>query len=232
MTDGCGFINREALTLITRNLGLGHRPSAVQARIAGNKGLWIMHPEDISDVPKIWIRDSQHKIIHTRPYEYSHRILDVVSIGNPPSAVSLSAQSIMNLSYNGIGDDVFKKLMKEGLERLIAPLTKDGCTGQLAKPALWQAVAQAGGITGSRVQRLATGLSRVIGLTGRDFNKSVTYDDIQKPFEPQGDVYTGRKLYSDGERSLLTFGFHSGPYVYNRASQSCGGHPRDGSSRL
>ncbi|KAF9025804.1 hypothetical protein BDZ89DRAFT_1068052 [Hymenopellis radicata] len=197
MTDGCGFMNREALTLITRNLGLRHRPSAVQARIAGNKGLWIMHPEDITDVPRIWIRDSQHKIIHARPYKYSHRILDVVSIGNPPSAVSLSAQSIMNLSYNGIGDDIFKKLMKEGLERLIAPLTKDGCTGQLAKPALWQAVAQAGGITGSRVQRHAAGLSRVLGLTGRDFNKSVTYDDIQKPFEPQGDVYTGRKLFSD-----------------------------------
>ena len=62
MTDGCGLINRSALRAIQRSRGLSEMPTAVQGRIAGAKGLWVLDPDDMERAPRIWIADSQVKI--------------------------------------------------------------------------------------------------------------------------------------------------------------------------
>ncbi|TFY58923.1 hypothetical protein EVG20_g7977, partial [Dentipellis fragilis] len=64
MTDGCGFMNGAALIHIAQHLQLPTRPTAVQGRIAGAKGVWLLHPTDrlSTEPPRIWIRDSQNKI--------------------------------------------------------------------------------------------------------------------------------------------------------------------------
>ena len=59
-TDGCGFMNGVALKTIKDTLGLNQVPCAVQGRIFGSKGVWMLHPDhtdfDSGDCPRIWIR--------------------------------------------------------------------------------------------------------------------------------------------------------------------------------
>ena len=85
MTDGCGFINRTALTLIARRFTLPHgMPTAVQGRVAGAKGMFMLHPYDRHPEPRVWIRDSQNKIKLPK-LERWHRILDLLKFAQPVS---------------------------------------------------------------------------------------------------------------------------------------------------
>jgi RNA-dependent RNA polymerase len=65
VTDGCGFISGAGLTSIMRVMRYPARPTAVQGRIAGAKGMWVLHPDPGHQVadgqPRIWICDSQNK---------------------------------------------------------------------------------------------------------------------------------------------------------------------------
>ena len=89
-TDGCGFINRAALVTIARNMGYAEPPTAVQGRIFGSKGLWILHPHDHHVIkghpPMIWIRSSQQKVqlsifdAHTETFDEIRRVLEGIDI--------------------------------------------------------------------------------------------------------------------------------------------------------
>ncbi|KAJ7696817.1 RNA dependent RNA polymerase-domain-containing protein [Mycena rosella] len=167
MTDGCGFINRSALLLITKIVGYNSLPTAVQGRIGGAKGLWVLHPTDQDPNPKIWIRDSQLKIRLQGDHRV-HRIFDLLRASHPSQTEArheLSEQSILCLSSNGIPDDVLASLLVEGLEQSVKPLLDWGVG---AMPSLWRAVANAGNVSGSRLQRIAGSRSRVLGFRDRE----------------------------------------------------------------
>ncbi|KAK0234147.1 RNA dependent RNA polymerase-domain-containing protein [Armillaria fumosa] len=208
MTDGCGFINESALSSLTKLLGRSVMPTAVQGRIAGSKGLWIRHPSDFDEEYKIWIRPSQKKINYER-LDHSHRILDVVCVGYPSSSSTLSAQSILNLSFNGVPDAVLVELLKEGLARTVDPLIEK--KGRFSDVSLWTAVNQAGGVSSARIQRLAGGLARVLGYTRREWHNSIVYDDKRNDDKkaPDDDIEeqplpncTGRNEYSGAPLSV------------------------------
>ena len=57
-------MNFTALRLAAHRLSYEGVPIALQGRIFGSKGVWILHPSDhsIDSPPRIWIRDSQRKI--------------------------------------------------------------------------------------------------------------------------------------------------------------------------
>ncbi|KAF8761361.1 RNA-dependent RNA polymerase [Rhizoctonia solani] len=57
LTDGCGFLNYTALKVIEQKMAWGRFPTCIQARIAGSKGLFMLHPRhrDLSEQPQIWI---------------------------------------------------------------------------------------------------------------------------------------------------------------------------------
>ncbi|KAI0271441.1 RNA dependent RNA polymerase-domain-containing protein [Gloeopeniophorella convolvens] len=169
LTDGCGFINAAALTLIAQRLGLSSRPTAVQGRIAGSKGLWVLHPEDrlTTEPPRIWIRESQRKIkLAAFDPDSVHTIFDLVAQSNHITAPSrLSQQLIINLAENGVPTDVLKTLLEDGLRECFAALTQ--WDGAEAMPLLWNAVNEAGNVSKQRLQRVARGLARAIGLAGR-----------------------------------------------------------------
>ncbi|KAJ7439948.1 RNA dependent RNA polymerase-domain-containing protein [Mycena latifolia] len=185
MTDGCGFINRSALLSITKTVGYASLPTAVQGRIGGAKGLWILHPTDEDASPRIWIRDSQLKI-RLRGDHRVHRIFDLLRASHPSQTEArheLSEQSILCLSSNGIPDDVLVRLLVDGLEQTVKPLLDWG-TG--AMPALWRAVGNAGSVSASRLQRIAGSKSRVLGFRDRDSEKldeepDTTAMDIDSP---------------------------------------------------
>ncbi|KAJ7469578.1 RNA dependent RNA polymerase-domain-containing protein [Mycena latifolia] len=170
MTDGCGFINRSALLSITKTVGYASLPTAVQGRIGGAKGLWILHPTDEDASPRIWIRDSQVKI-RLQGEHRVHRIFDLLRASHPSQTEArhkLSEQSILCLSSNGIPDDVLVRLLVDGLEQTVKPLLDWG-TG--AMPTLWRAVGNAGSVSASRLQRIAGSKSRVLGFRKRDSEK-------------------------------------------------------------
>ncbi|KAJ4483881.1 RNA dependent RNA polymerase-domain-containing protein [Lentinula aciculospora] len=186
LTDGCGFMNEAALKAIATALNYASRPTAVQGRIAGSKGLWTIHPDknvNSSDVPQIWIRESQRKIVypdldssrkHYKSLDRVHRIFDLCHAALPTpstagSMVSLSKHSVLNLWANGVPIEIFKELMEKGLQETIEPLIQ--WDGQFAMPALWDAINKAGKISHMRTARLGAGMARALGLAGRDYSK-------------------------------------------------------------
>ncbi|KAL5494878.1 hypothetical protein ACEPAI_340 [Sanghuangporus weigelae] len=164
MTDGCGWINLSALKQIAAMTN-STVPVVVHGRIAGAKGLWLLHPspEHRSDTepPKIWIRRSQLKIKlpQTEDWDRALRIFDLVRLPRLTVPSGLNMQTIMNMAYNGVQDKVFVNLMDEGLKKEIEPLTKwDGDNACLL---LARAVEEAGGVMASRRSRAAGGEARL-----------------------------------------------------------------------
>jgi len=206
MTDGCGFLNHTALLRIVKSFRYESLPAGVQGRIDGSKGFWILHPDDNSDEPKIWIRTSQNKI-QNRVFDRAHLIFDLLCPSRPSPPGTLSQQSIINLFSNGVAQETLVRLMEEGLENVIAPLLE--WEGRYAMPLLWDAINKCGGISGSRTQRLATSLNRVLGLRGRDWgSETVEMDDVkQESEEDLSATYTGRNPYSGGLSYATPFTF-------------------------
>ena len=181
LTDGCGFINGAALTLIARRLNLPSRPIAVQGRVAGSKGLWILHPDDRShqEPPRIWIRDSQCKVkLPSLEKGSAHVIFDVITQSNHIKVPArLNYQVIMNLAENGVDSHVFENLVHDGLSEMFTEYTR--WDGPGAMPLLWHAVNNLGSVTRTRLQITAQGLERAIGLSTRFEMDRRNEDDLE-----------------------------------------------------
>ncbi|KAI0684509.1 RNA dependent RNA polymerase-domain-containing protein [Cytidiella melzeri] len=219
-TDGCGFMNASALVAIGRQLGFTERPTAVQGRILGSKGVWTLHPEHMSldEPPSIWIRKSQQKIHLVSPKEFSsrtlkqlhraHLIFDLVAPARVWTPSRLSKDTIMNLEYNKVPKDLFVRLMEEGLQREVEALTK--WDGPGAMPLLWNAINKASGVTMQRLQRTAMGMRRILGLTRdrrEDSDDSDTEDETPVASQASADTAfvpsrTDTPPYSIAERIL------------------------------
>lgn len=173
-------MNRGALAAIAKHINLEHIPTAVQGRIAGSKGLWLLHPEyqhDPSETPMIWIRESQYKInIPDNQMTRAHRIFDLVAPNRLTFPSRLSSQTIVNLSHNGVPDEIFVKLMKDGIKEDFNKLTT--WDSENAMKVVLHAVGKVGNVNGIRVQREAAGMGRALGY-GHD-------KDVEDSFEPSG----------------------------------------------
>ncbi|KAI9513086.1 RNA dependent RNA polymerase-domain-containing protein [Russula earlei] len=217
LTDGCGFINGAALTLIARRLRLSSRPTAVQGRVAGAKGLWILHPEDRSptEPPRIWIRKSQQKVVLPGMDEGSaHVIFDLVAQSTRITVPSrLNAQFIMNLAENGVDHKVFEDLMHEGMSEAFTSLTQ--WDGHGAMPLLWSAVNKVGNVTRTHLQELVQGLARAIGLHSRG-EKREDEDDVPRDDDSSSDERN--KPLSQMVLELIQAGFNpkTSPYLRDK----------------
>ncbi|KAF8899369.1 RNA dependent RNA polymerase-domain-containing protein [Infundibulicybe gibba] len=205
MTDGCGFINEAAAILIARKIGMASRPTAVQGRCMGSKGLWIIHPNDTSPQPKIWIRKSQKKINHHEPAGRHLRIFNLLRTSHAPAPTQISNQSILNMSYNGVPFEVLEKFLVDGLDDL------------------------AGNVSRTRIQRIAADFSRVLGYTGHGYDREEDNDLLSSqdsaPVDMDDQAYivqSGRKPYSgipvtlhETALELVQAGFHpaSSPFL-------------------
>lgn len=180
-------MNAAALAKVQEQLKLDDMPTAVQGRIFGSKGLWVLHPEPqhhsraLGVMPMIWIRKSQQKIkLAETPEELLslnpvHFIFDIVAIPRVSPGARLSKLSIINLAENRVPAQVFIDLMRQGLEREIAPLTH--WEGEHAIQLLTNAVDKIGGVTASRMQAMAAGAQRALGLS-RGFNQDADVDEV------------------------------------------------------
>jgi len=198
MTDGCGLINQTALVAINAQLNKPSLPVAVQGRIAGAKGVWLLQPNDDSREPKIWIRESQNKIRYLC-LDRSHCIFELIAPSHPSNPVSISRQSIVNLSFNGIPDEVLLSCVEKSLTEEIKPLLM--WEHPQARLHLWNAINKNGNVSRSRLSRATVGVSRALGLTRRVWKEDKYEEGTDKSAE------SGRDEYSGGEHDIL-YRFH------------------------
>ncbi|KAF5367171.1 hypothetical protein D9758_004049 [Tetrapyrgos nigripes] len=212
LTDGCGLINKAALQEIQRRIGYEDFPIAVQARVAGSKGLFILHPDDEDPTPKIWIRDSQRKIKYptlTGPswHTRAHRIFDLVSVSHPASSsVFLSKQSILNMWHNKVPVQVFLYLMEQGLIETLRPLGE--WRGKWAMLQLWDTISKIGRVSGTRLARLVPSASRALGFSGREWARDEVgiADEEASGSASMTAVDNGSELVGESNDENLSYG--------------------------
>ncbi|KAI0937310.1 hypothetical protein AcV5_005250 [Taiwanofungus camphoratus] len=216
-TDGCGFMNGAALTLIGRRLGYSERPTAVQGRIGGAKGLWALHPEDRdpNTTPKVWTRSSQRKIKYNdATLGLAQRIFDLVAPPRITKPSRLSKHTIMNLSHNGVPSHIFISLMRECLQKEIEALTRWNTQHDMLL--LWNAINQGFHVSTKKIYRRVTASLRALGVGGREIDRD---DDEDNDGDDGGEDtlsgFTGRDEHSgqpdkaaDTVLEMLQAGFH------------------------
>jgi len=155
MTDGCGRINETAMRMIQHHRGLKELPHAIQARIAGAKGLWLLDKSDQSDQPMIWCTQSQIKVQYadaTLQSDPSLRILDLLRVNRTKYRSFLTTQPIVNLAHNGVGDHIISRLLQDALKSEIDRFL-DMWSGGPDDRRLWLTVFQRGKLSSIRQQR-------------------------------------------------------------------------------
>jgi RNA-dependent RNA polymerase len=180
-------MNGSALMKIGSWMGFDMPPTAVQGRILGSKGVWLLHPHDRNPEaePRIWIRPSQMKIQLVPRDAFgpealatlhrAHRIFDFVMPSRSTVPARLSRLTIVNLKHNGVPAQVLIDLMEEGLKAEVNALTQWKGVG--AMPLLWNAVNKASGVSFQRLRRTAAGIQRALGLTRRRHDELPDDDD-------------------------------------------------------
>ncbi|KAG1813878.1 RNA dependent RNA polymerase-domain-containing protein [Suillus subaureus] len=224
MTDGCGYISGAALTAIMRVMKYSSRPTAVQGRIAGAKGMWVLHPDPAHQIadgpPTIWIRDSQNKInlgsLHK--VDSAHRIFDLLAPSRVTGPSRLSSQTLVNLAHGRVPLPVLKDLMADGLHEEVRQLTE--WSGPDSMLMVWRAVEQAGRVVTSRLRRRIAGQARALGLGQLRPNEELAAgiddsDDVAVSPSLGNSVNRGRNPYSgepltlhESVLELLQAGFH------------------------
>ncbi|EXA29291.1 hypothetical protein FOVG_19212 [Fusarium oxysporum f. sp. pisi HDV247] len=117
MNDGIGRISHSLLREVRDVMGLDFLPTAIQARIGGAKGLWMM---DLSPYPpdERWIEiyPSQRKW-DCNWSDPAHRTLEVVSVSSYTGPASLNLQFIPILEERAIDRKLMRTTICERIEK-------------------------------------------------------------------------------------------------------------------
>ncbi|KAL4070381.1 RNA dependent RNA polymerase-domain-containing protein [Scleroderma citrinum] len=218
-TDGCGWMNGAALTQIMGIMQYPTRPTAVQGRIGGAKGMWVLHPDPreqgAEGILKIWIRGSQKKISLSEPPPPSQRKFELLAPSRVSGPSRLSSQTLVNVAHNGVPYEVIKDLMTQGLRGDVQELTAWDEPHSMIL--VWRAVEKAGHVGLGRMRRSNAGELRALGLGQlRPLDSQQDEDeDFEALEEASSEDFTGRNPYSgqpvtlhEVTMELLQAGFH------------------------
>lgn len=131
MTDGCGIISCSAMKKIMGCQATDELPCAIQGRIAGAKGIWIIEPDlDFTSGDYIKIRKSQDKfktgILQSDfTFDPHHYSFDLVKNSILVYPSNLNTQFIQCLSHGGVPHSVFIVILKEYIHQLAAIVTEN-----------------------------------------------------------------------------------------------------------
>lgn len=134
------------------------------------QGLLVLHPDHPSVTqdrrPRVWIRDSQEKIIYSADVEQDVGLytVDILRSSHMATPARLSVETIINLSENGVETRTLTQIMQLSLQERVDRLTlwndpERGFT--LAN--LWRALAKEGGVFAARLARQSVGSARAMG---------------------------------------------------------------------
>ncbi|KAF8430536.1 RNA dependent RNA polymerase-domain-containing protein [Terfezia claveryi] len=133
MDDGCSFASPAVFRKIQEQLGLKEAPTAVQGRLGGAKGLWIVDPVALKEVSQgkrdpneIWIRvnESQAKYQEHQVSELdpAWTTLDLAWFSHPPKPANVNLQLLAVLDHRGVPFEPLRDLVDEHLELIIQEL--------------------------------------------------------------------------------------------------------------
>ena len=133
MNDGCSIASPAVFRRVQQMLGLKEAPTAIQGRLGGAKGLWIVDPtylqgvaEGTADPDALWIRvnDSQAKYQeHQGPDpDIAWTTLDLHSFSGPPKPATVNLQLLAVLDNRGVPFEPLCELVDEHLNELIQEL--------------------------------------------------------------------------------------------------------------
>ncbi|KAL0949476.1 hypothetical protein HGRIS_009529 [Hohenbuehelia grisea] len=184
MTDGAGLINKVAISAIYAQVPAWQKmPVALQCRIKGAKGLVVYDPDNISDTPHVSLRPSQIKISYPsdEPPDPAHLVLDLLRASQARTPSRLSMEVIINLAENGVPAFAFVNLIKQGLDRLMGPMTAWAHGEQTSDTMLdlWAAVCKQGHVVAARLAREKAGEARVSGYQDRDPDVEEDEDNVE-----------------------------------------------------
>jgi hypothetical protein len=121
-SDGVGLISKAFAEHIAKEMNLPHVPSAFQIRSGGAKGLLCVEPEAFSrhSTKRFYIkwRPSMQK------FSSGHRGLYVLSISQP-IPMYLNRQIVPLLTYLGVPDQIFMKLLEDSLSLITNVFTSN-----------------------------------------------------------------------------------------------------------
>lgn len=164
MTDGAGSINRYCLRELRHRYDWEEKPTAIQVRLFGAKGL-LVENTDTTESPSVILTPSQMKIqypTHLDP-DPAHLIIDLLRSSHSKAPCRLSVETIINLAENGVPKSAFLELLRQGLIELVEPLLD--WESPMAMRKLWCNVRKLGGIMAARRAREDAGLARVKGYS-------------------------------------------------------------------
>ncbi|KAI8328509.1 RNA dependent RNA polymerase-domain-containing protein [Chlamydoabsidia padenii] len=185
MTDGCGIISAAAMRKIMGTAQNDNLPCAVQGRIGGAKGVWIVSPElDMETGDWIEIRASQNKFNTGLPgadmkTDPLHFTFDLVKTAFCIYPSHLNTQFIQCLSAGGVPTSVFVDLLKDCIGN-IKEIISDNKNNRLLRD--W--LVKTGGLMTLRRNDTDTG----IGLWQRqkiESNGTLGYSDTKKSDNPE-----------------------------------------------
>ncbi|KAJ4498650.1 RNA dependent RNA polymerase-domain-containing protein [Lentinula lateritia] len=179
MTDGAGFINKAALQKLYLQFKWDVWPTAIQCRIAGAKGMLLLHPSDDSGEPRVFIRPSMNKITYPdQGLDRAQRIIDVLRTCHPRFRCKLSSETIINLAENGVPRHIFTSLLDQTLDLLVTSLTTWDTVEDMAN--LWLRLSHLGGVFAARSTRRKSGMARVNGYSERDAQENDDEDGLDE----------------------------------------------------
>ncbi|KAI8887759.1 RdRP-domain-containing protein [Backusella circina FSU 941] len=124
MTDGCGIISYSVMKKIMEIQGSDELPCAIQGRVAGAKGIWIIDPKlDTEAEDFIQIRSSQNKfktglLQDNMDLDPLHYTLDLVKHTLCIYPSYLNTQFIQSLSAGGVPTRVFQDILIEYIQKI------------------------------------------------------------------------------------------------------------------
>ncbi|RXW24663.1 hypothetical protein EST38_g1142 [Candolleomyces aberdarensis] len=176
MTDGAGSMNRSVARKLRHRYDWEQRPSAIQVRVNGAKGLLVEDGKNDEEDPSIFLTPSQIKIKYPETdNDPAHLSIDVLRASQMKSPCRLSAETIVNLGENGVGKKAFIALLRNSLEEIITPLLD--WEDENALLGLWWNIQRRGGVLSARQARQQPGIARLKGLSERDLDENEIDDE-------------------------------------------------------
>lgn len=120
MDDGCSVASPAVMKMVRQMLGYDVTPTAVQARLGGAKGIWMVDPEGDWNSEDVYIRVTTSQLKykgHDNDGDWARLTLDVLAASHDPTPATINMQLIPILEDRGIPFATLKELLEDHLEK-------------------------------------------------------------------------------------------------------------------
>lgn len=120
MNDGCSVVSPAVMQIVRQKLGLEETPTAVQARLGGAKGVWMVDPAVDLDSEAVYIKVTESQLKYkgySDDADWARLTLDVLTISHDPTPATINMQLIPILEDGGVPFETLRELLEEHLER-------------------------------------------------------------------------------------------------------------------